>query len=308
MYSKLSYLSEGVEVIVLQSRLNLKPPSALPPLATDGIFGPKTLARVKEFQKNNGLQVDGIVGPITWGKLLAGRTAHDVAAVYCDNISSVHLGSAPLAASAMAASGAESAGSGPGFVLASFPVPSLPKLPSLPSAPKLRPLKGDPGEAICIAVYGSSIDTSTVFLSDKTGLSGRAFVLAVPVPLGKPRQIMNVGPSPSHDTMVHELAHAWQSQHASKPTQYMVNAVASQALAEAANVAAGVSSFSAYGYRPGKPFSEYGAEQIAQQAENGEAPILSHMKSLAAWAVDADTDTGLATARIEDTSAPGVKI
>ena len=36
----------------------------------DGDFGNKTLAAVKEFQKANGLAVDGSVGEKTWGKLL----------------------------------------------------------------------------------------------------------------------------------------------------------------------------------------------------------------------------------------------
>lgn len=35
----------------------------------DGIFGPKTEAAVKAFQKKYGLVVDGIVGPQTWRKL-----------------------------------------------------------------------------------------------------------------------------------------------------------------------------------------------------------------------------------------------
>jgi peptidoglycan hydrolase-like protein with peptidoglycan-binding domain len=56
MFKTVSDGSKGVEVIVLQSKLNAKPPTALPALATDGIFGPKTLTRVKEFQKKNGLQ------------------------------------------------------------------------------------------------------------------------------------------------------------------------------------------------------------------------------------------------------------
>ncbi len=36
----------------------------------DGIFGNKTLASVKDFQKKNNIGVDGVVGTITWSKLL----------------------------------------------------------------------------------------------------------------------------------------------------------------------------------------------------------------------------------------------
>lgn len=39
-------------------------------LAIDGIFGSGTQSAVRAFQKKNGLVVDGIVGPKTWGKLL----------------------------------------------------------------------------------------------------------------------------------------------------------------------------------------------------------------------------------------------
>lgn len=35
----------------------------------DGIFGEKTLAAVKEFQRDNGLKVDGICGPKTWAAM-----------------------------------------------------------------------------------------------------------------------------------------------------------------------------------------------------------------------------------------------
>jgi peptidoglycan hydrolase-like protein with peptidoglycan-binding domain len=35
----------------------------------DGVFGPKTELAVKNFQKDNRLFVDGIVGPRTWLKL-----------------------------------------------------------------------------------------------------------------------------------------------------------------------------------------------------------------------------------------------
>ena len=38
-------------------------------LAVDGIFGAATEQAVKKFQLGNGLTVDGICGPQTWGKL-----------------------------------------------------------------------------------------------------------------------------------------------------------------------------------------------------------------------------------------------
>ena len=34
--------------------------------AIDGVYGSKTLAAVKDFQRKNGLTVDGIIGRITW--------------------------------------------------------------------------------------------------------------------------------------------------------------------------------------------------------------------------------------------------
>ena len=40
-------------------------------LAADGIFGPTTEGAVKDFQEFKGLPVDGIVGPLTWKKLIA---------------------------------------------------------------------------------------------------------------------------------------------------------------------------------------------------------------------------------------------
>ena len=48
----------------------------------DGIFGPLTLARVRSFQSQGTpvLTADGIVGPLTWGKLLNARN-DDITAV-----------------------------------------------------------------------------------------------------------------------------------------------------------------------------------------------------------------------------------
>jgi hypothetical protein len=57
--------SSGREVSELQSKLNANGPTFLPRLAVDSIFGPRTDARVREFQRLSGLQVDGIVGPNT---------------------------------------------------------------------------------------------------------------------------------------------------------------------------------------------------------------------------------------------------
>ena len=52
--------SKGNEVKLLQEKLNLK---------ADGVFGPLTEEAVKDFQRSNGLKVDGIVGTNTLSKL-----------------------------------------------------------------------------------------------------------------------------------------------------------------------------------------------------------------------------------------------
>lgn len=44
-------------------------------IATDGSFGPKTDAAVRKFQSSQGIGVDGIVGPQTWGKLCTASAA-----------------------------------------------------------------------------------------------------------------------------------------------------------------------------------------------------------------------------------------
>src|SRR5262249_46930872 len=69
----LSFGARGEDVEEAQGLLNDHPPTQFPLLATDGIFGPKTSARVREFQKNNNLVADGIVGPKTWKALRASQ-------------------------------------------------------------------------------------------------------------------------------------------------------------------------------------------------------------------------------------------
>src|SRR5215471_13319465 len=64
----LSFGSSGDAVRLLQAALNLGK-SLLPKLAEDGVFGSKTRGRVVEFQGQNKLLQDGIVGPMTWEAL-----------------------------------------------------------------------------------------------------------------------------------------------------------------------------------------------------------------------------------------------
>jgi len=55
--------STGEDVKLLQTKLGLTP---------DGVFGPGTEKKVKEWQRSNGLVDDGIVGQLTWEKLKLG--------------------------------------------------------------------------------------------------------------------------------------------------------------------------------------------------------------------------------------------
>ena len=64
MYRTLCLGMEGHDVCILQATLNSSSPQSAP-LTIDGIFWSKTMARVKDFQRENQLDVDGIVGPCT---------------------------------------------------------------------------------------------------------------------------------------------------------------------------------------------------------------------------------------------------
>ena len=59
---------KGADVRAVQDVLNFHV-RRLAPLAVDGDFGPRTHARVVEFQKSNQLKADGLVGPQTMAKL-----------------------------------------------------------------------------------------------------------------------------------------------------------------------------------------------------------------------------------------------
>ena len=69
-YNQVSYGSKGSDVTELQKLLNQNGYT----LDTDGIFGSKTQAAVKDYQQKNNLSVDGIVGKNTWGALTKAQT------------------------------------------------------------------------------------------------------------------------------------------------------------------------------------------------------------------------------------------
>ena len=66
--SQVQLWSEGDDVRELQNILNQNGYD----ISEDGIFGAETKYAVEDYQKKNGLGVDGIVGPKTWGLLLGG--------------------------------------------------------------------------------------------------------------------------------------------------------------------------------------------------------------------------------------------
>jgi hypothetical protein len=61
----LRIFDRGYQVVDLQAGLNKKGYN----LIMDGVFGRLTEDAVLDFQRKNGLDPDGLVGPLTWGKL-----------------------------------------------------------------------------------------------------------------------------------------------------------------------------------------------------------------------------------------------
>jgi hypothetical protein len=105
--------------------------------------------------------------------------------------------------------------------------------------------------------------------------------------------------------LIHELTHAWQSQHSQFAQGFMVNSVASLAAATAAQklleetFMSGMLSADSYALKLGNPFDEYAAEQIAEQVENGIVEIVRHVANAPVNAVDTLNDLGLLVPRFE---------
>lgn len=62
-------------VVKYAQQLLMKAGYDLPKYKADGQYGAETVSAVKAFQKANGLQQDGIIGPKTWAKLLDSKQA-----------------------------------------------------------------------------------------------------------------------------------------------------------------------------------------------------------------------------------------
>lgn len=76
MATTLWIFNKGIHVLALQELLNKN--GVTPKLVEDGNFGKHTYNAVVEFQRNNGLESDGIVGQKTWRKLGIQKAITDV--------------------------------------------------------------------------------------------------------------------------------------------------------------------------------------------------------------------------------------
>jgi len=325
--------ANGPVVQTLQGALNGSPPTTLALLAVDGIFGSKTSARVREFQSQHRLAVDGIVGPMTWGTLLLPvDRVPPQSGCDCGNVQSGSQGLGNLIKHEFLRSrGGESGPAPPPRSFAATGVRSLVGQMGVGgtatggqtslglSGSPFRQL--DAGQlAKARAVYGDSLDFDRIFISNKAGLQNRAFTIAFP-DKNQIVQIINCGTfTPSDGTLIHELAHVWQSQHHSDPFHFMVNAVDCQAGAVVANGAEVFSDpdvllhkdhpvqfpFSAYAYMPGFGLSSYAAEQMANAIEHGDKTLVAHVKSIPKNAIDGDNIAALKLTQFSDRRLKGV--
>ncbi len=276
----------------LNKILNLK-------LLVDGDNGKNTRDAIKLFQSKNGLQQLGYVGPKTEAALIKANTL----------IASAGTTTSAISTSTTTSSTCTSARALPSTIsslLAAIDA-MLKKIPLLGYSgivtPKIARFLTCNEEAIANSVFGNSLDYSRIIITNGLGFSGRPFTIAIPI-AGKYYVIMMLGNLPSSGTLIHELTHAWQSQHhGTNPQAFIKGAVNCQLNAAADSILAKATAFSvaftrimpsfispdpfvvknainagyaasanedtcAYAYIPGKDFDKYGAEQIAQQVED----------------------------------------
>ncbi len=177
---------------------------------------------------------------------------------------------------------------------------------------RVRPLNGRELQD-ARSVFGDSIDYVRVLVSDKLGVGDRAYCeLCYYEPekqtfgdrVKVPFNILNAGKRDKTSgelwdqyprQLLHELTHAWQSQHAADPHAYFKNSMKNQALATMLGVQEGnLDMFSAYEFVPGQNLSEYNAEQVARGVgTHRDAKLLAHIRSVRRNFRDAQNEQSL---------------
>jgi outer membrane protein OmpA-like peptidoglycan-associated protein len=186
-------------------------------------------------------------------------------------------------------------------------------------------------------VFNGSLDFSKIIITNGNGFGKSYFTLAIPI-AGATYIIIMMGSvcswvkgQNSTHILIHELTHAWQSQHhRSNPQAFMFNSVKCQAaalafkllLAQAQNpIFPFLSSIdvSAYAYMPGKNFDQYAVEQIAQQVEDDylskttinkgfpNPKIMNIIQSVGPYARSIPNENCMGVTGLERNDTPGVK-
>jgi hypothetical protein len=174
----------------------------------------------------------------------------------------------------------------------------------------VRPL--DAGEVkMANDVFRNSLDYGHIFVTDGKGRMGRPWTIALQLSRCW-CVLMNVGEWANESLsignprlLIHELVHAWQSQHAKDPRAFMWNS----ALSQAAAFVRPFEEASAYAYVPGDPFEKYAAEQIAVQVEDRVPEILRVIQAYAPHEQSPENERSLSLKNIRYAlkSEPGVR-
>jgi hypothetical protein len=293
------------DVTTVQRLLNRVPAASggpSPPLAVDGICGPKTLKAIRRFQKDGcGFQwPDGRISPNkrTWNALVK----------YDEPVSPSRPGQRKCGLlpgarlsfvdrQAAPAQLAKSAGFMPtGSQKSLAPIITGPSPGVLARYAPRPPSKSQ--LAVGKRIFGWSLDYGAILVVMAAPPGGALGVCLLGPGAGQNTIILS---NPSDGLLIHELTHVWQSQHfPQNPAQYMANSLASQAKAALLGE-------DEYAYVPGKWFGAYAAEQIAEQVEDGEAPIRAHVRLPPMRLLDPFNVASLTIPRCEDPKRPGVK-